>query len=181
MRRARKQQKVRPDLRSLLSGGDRRSIGQSNNVVSFLEVHPEHARALIKLLWYQDPLVTMRAADALEKFTRDKPALLQRYKAQLLGLLAETTQQEVRWHLAAMVPRLRLTGAESRRVAHMLEAYLQDRSSIVKTFAMQGLADLSAQNASLRPEVTELIRSLTRSGTPAMRARGRHLLKQLET
>lgn len=133
------------------------------------------------MLWDFDPLVAMRAADALEKFTREKPDLLQRYKAQLLGLLAECTQQEVRWHLAAMVPRLRLSYPEIRRAAQTLQTYLQDTSSIVKTLAMQGLVDLTAQNASLRPEVTELIRSLTRSGTPAMRARGRHLLKQLET
>lgn len=146
-----------------------------------LRLHPERTLALIKFLWDRDPLVAMRAADALEKLTREKPHLLKPYKSQLLGLMAECTRQEIRWHLAVMVPRLRLNAAETRRVASALQTYLQDRSSIVKTFAMQGLADLSAQNASLRPEVTETIRALTRSGTPAMRARGRHLLKQLES
>jgi len=45
---------------------------------------------------------------------------------------------------------------------------------------MQGLADLTSQDASLRPMVLELLRSLARTGTPAMRARGRILLHRLE-
>ena len=152
------------NFRALLSGGDRRSIGKSNQVVALLE-----------------NLIAMRAADALEKASRVKGTLLQRFKAQLLGLLGECIQQEVRWHLAVMVPRLGLTAAECRRAAELLESYLEDRSSIVKTSAMQGLFDLTRQDESLRPDVTELIRSLTRSGTAAMRARGRQLLKLLES
>jgi hypothetical protein len=123
----------------------------------------------------------MRAADAMEKASRQNAAPLQAHKAELLGLLAEAEQQEVRWHLAVMVPRLRLTAIERRRVVKLLQIYLEDRSSIVKTFAMQGLADLALQDPALQPMVTELIRSLARTGTPAMRARGRKILPRLET
>jgi hypothetical protein len=66
-------------------------------------------------------------------------------------------------------------------VAETLLSYLEDRSSIVKTCALQGLADLTRQNASLLPEVVDLLNIHSRSGTPAMRARGRMLLKQLES
>jgi hypothetical protein len=52
-------------------------------------------------------------------------------------------------------------------------------SSIVKTFAMQGLSDLARQHVKLQPMVVDLIQSLTRTGTPAMHARGRILLQQL--
>lgn len=136
---------------------------------------------MVECLWDGDPAVSMRAADALEKISRQQPSSLQRYKAQLLALSGETTQQEVRWHLAVMLPRLRLTVSECQRLAGLLQNYLEDRSSIVKTFAMQGLADLTRQDAALRPMVVELLRALTRSGTPAMRARGRMLLRVLET
>jgi hypothetical protein len=105
---------------------------------------------------------------------------MQRYKGPLIGLLAEATQQEVRWHLAVIIPRLELTRSDCRRVAGILRQYLADRSSIVKTSAMQGLADLLSQNQSLRPTVLELLRSLSRTGTPAMRARGRILLRRLD-
>jgi hypothetical protein len=84
----------------------------------------------------------MRTADAVEKVTRKKPELLTPYKKELLGLMAEAKDAELRWHLAAIVPRLPLNSKERQRVASALELYLADRSSIVKTFALQGLADL---------------------------------------
>lgn len=168
------------NFRSLLAGGDRRSIGRSNHVATLVEGHPHLVDQLVKLLWDSDTLVSMRAADALEKISRGKGSLLQPHKAQLLGLLAEAKQQELRWHLAVMVPRLRLTPGECGRVATVLKTYLDDRSSIVKTSAMQGLFDLSAQDPGLRLELVDMLRALARSGTPAMRARGRRLAKQLE-
>jgi hypothetical protein len=122
----------------------------------------------------------MRAADAAEKVTRSMPRLLQPHKKELLGLMAETDQQELRWHLALMVPRLSLTAKECRHAAGVLEGYLKDRSSIVRTFALQGLADLARREPSLRPGVVDLLRDSVRSGTPAMKARSRKLLARLE-
>lgn len=135
----------------------------------------------------------MRAADALEKLTRRRSpvpdeiqkSLLKKlqgsWKAPLLGLLAEATENKLRWCLAQVVTRLPLTVPECRRVAATLRSYLEDRSSIVKTCALQGLADLTRQDASLQPEVVDLLRIHSRLGTAAMRARGRMLLKQLES
>ena len=52
-----------------------------------------------------------------------------------------------------MIPRLCLTPAERQRAAAALQRYLEDRSSIVKTFALQGLADLSQNDPILRAKV----------------------------
>ena len=135
---------------------------------------------LMACLRDDDPCVAMRAADVAEKITRGRPDWLQPYKEQLLTLLADAAQIEVRWHLALMLPRLRLTLAERHGAAEILQMYLHDRSSIVKTCAMQGLADLARQDGSLKHLVLDILHSLTRTGTPAMRARGRILLKQLK-
>jgi hypothetical protein len=135
---------------------------------------------LIAGLWSDDPLVRMRAADATEKFTRENHEFLKPYKKELLGLMAETKQQELRWHLAAMIPRLPLNARERQLAVSSMDSYLEDRSSIVKTSALQGLADLAQHDSSLRPKVVELLRESTRNGTPAMRARSRKLLLQLE-
>ena len=105
-----------------------------------------------------------------------KPELLRPFKAELLGLLTEAKEQELRWHLAQMVPRLVLSEVERAHVAGVLRTYLDDRSSIVKTCAMQGLADLAATDEKLLPATMELLGQLTRTGAPAMRARGRKLL-----
>jgi hypothetical protein len=98
----------------------------------------------------------------------------------LLGLLAEAESPELRWHLAIIIPRLPLNGRERQRAISLLTSYLDDRSSIVKTFALQGLADLAADGRNIRWEVIEILRQATRRGTPAMKARSRKLLRQLE-
>ncbi len=141
-----------------------------------LELFPK----LIAGLWSADPLVRMRAADATEKVTRTHRELLQPYKKELLGLLAEVQEQELRWHLAAMVPRLQLNAKECQVAISSLNGYLEDRSSIVKTFALQGLADLAQDEPSMRPGVVEILRQATRNGTPAMKARSRKLLLRLD-
>jgi hypothetical protein len=164
-----------------LTGGDRRSIGRADEVAAIvsrdLALFPE----LMTGLWSRDPLVRMRAADAAEKVSRKNPELLEPYKAELMGLMAEAPQQELRWHLAAMVPRLSLNAKERERAADTFETYLEDRSSIVKTFALQGLADLAKTDPNLRLSVIEILREAERSGTPAMRARSRKLLPSLES
>ena len=169
------------DVLALLSGGDRRSVGRSDSVVTTVLAQPALFRSLIQGMWDKDPIVRMRAADAAEKASLKKPELLRPFKAELLGLLAEANEQELRWHLAQMVPRLALTASERAQAASLLRTYLDDRSSIVKTFAMQALADLADADETLLPETIELLHQLTRTGTPAMRARGRRLLARLAT
>lgn len=140
---------------------------------------PRRFRELVECLWSDDAVVRMRAADAAEKVSAEKPQLLGRYRRELLGLLCEAEQTELRWHLAAMVPRLRLTAGERRRAVEALRRYLDDRSSIVKTFALQGLAELARDGAGFGYQVKELLEKAARSGTAAMKARARKLLKEL--
>jgi HEAT repeat protein len=167
-------------LLSRLVGGDRRSIGRADEVAAVVAKNPRLFPQLIAGLWSEDPLVRMRAADAAEKVTRTKHELLQPYKKELLGLMADAEQQELRWHLAAMVPRLALGAKERRLATSLLNGYLEDRSSIVRTFALQGLAELAESDPKILPNVIEILRDAVRRGTPAMRARSRKLLVQLE-
>jgi hypothetical protein len=160
----------------LLGGGDRRTTGRADEVAGLVSRRSELFPQLIAGLWSQDSLVRMRAADAAEKVTRNAPDLLKPYKKELLGLMAETNEQELCWHLAAMIPRLLLTSKERQRVASILNTYLEHRSSIVKTYALQGLAELAQQEPTLRPSVVETLREAVRKGTPAMKARSRKLL-----
>jgi HEAT repeat protein len=164
----------------LLEGGDRRTIGRADKVAAIVSEDSRLFPQLMDGLWSEDPLVRMRAADAAEKVTRENPNLLRPYKRELLGLMAEAKQQELRWHLAAMVPRLPLDSTERKLAAALLNGYLEDRSSIVKTSALQGLADLAQDEPSIRSHVTDALQEATRSGTPAMKARSRRLLAQFK-
>jgi len=102
-----------------------------------------------------DPLVRMRSADAVEKITVRHPEYLAPYKTLLLGPVACQEQQEVRWHVAQMVSRVKWSAAERKKVLRILETYLNDKSSIVKTCGMQALADLARQAPAMRPAVLQ--------------------------
>jgi hypothetical protein len=164
---------------NMLEGGDRRSIGRSNEVVALVLDEPELFKVLIDGMKLEHPLVAMRCADAAEKVTVLHPEYLQPYRRMLIDELSKAEQKEVRWHVAAMLPRLPLNKAERHRVFNLLLAYTNDRSSIVKTLAMQGLFDLSLGDEKLQPLARQHIEELCITGTAAMKARGRKLLGRL--
>jgi hypothetical protein len=167
------------ELLKKLAGGDRRSIGRSDEVVAEVLANPAQFPLVFEGLLADDPLIRMRATDAVEKITVRHPDYLQPHKNHLLDQLARINQQEVRWHVAQMLPRLEWSEAERAQVVEVLLAYLNDASSIVKTFAMQALADLAEQDDRLRPQVIPLLEELTQTGSPAMQSRGKKLLRRL--
>ncbi|MCL4866062.1 MAG: hypothetical protein KJZ47_09235 [Gemmatimonadales bacterium] len=167
------------NLFAILRGGDRRSIGRVPEVVAAVLADPTLFGELFEGIMVEDPVVAMRCADAAEKVSVTRPDLLRPFKRALLGALAAHHQQEVQWHVAQMLPRLELTARERARALAILDRYLASPSSIVKTFAMQAMAELSDQAPSLRPRVVRRLRHLTETGTPAMRSRGRRLLDRL--
>lgn len=171
----------RQTIRAMLAVGRHRlDVGRSDEVADLVLANPRKIRQLIECLWDKDPGTSNRAADALERATFHKPELAQPWKESLIGLMAETEQNKLRWNLALLTPRLKLTVTDAQRLAVILRSYLDDRYSIVKTAAMHGLTTLTRHDPELLPEVLDMLRILSRSGTPAMRARGRILLKSLE-
>ena len=167
-------------LLKMLEGGDRRSIGRSNQAVARVLEAPALIDVLFDGMASDDPLLRMRCADAAEKISAARPDLLRAHKTALLGPLARIEQQQVRWHVAPMLARLTLSPTERKCVVDTLLAYTNDRSSIVRTMAMQALADLALRDENLRPLVLRHIEELVVIGTPAMTARGRKLLGQLD-
>jgi hypothetical protein len=167
-------------LRTGLRNGGRRSIGRSNEVAHEISKNEKLFAQVLAEVLDPNPVIRMRAADAIEKASADNPKLLQPHKRVILKKIAAIPQQEVRWHLAQILPRLRLTPKERDLAASILFDYLEDKSSIVKTFAMQGLADLAQQDSHLQKRILPILEFLTANGTPAMRSRGRMLLKTLK-
>ncbi len=166
-------------LSSVLQGGDLRSLGEANRVAALILNQPERFAELLECLWHDDPVVRMRAADAAEKITARKPELLRPFKLELLGLARETGQQEVRWHLALILPRLPLAGREFAGAVALLTEFLNDRSAIVKTCALQGLAEMAKIKPEFREGVIAQMETAARTGSPAMKARARKLLPPL--
>jgi hypothetical protein len=162
-----------------LKGGDRRSIGRVSEVVADVLDDPALFDAVFHGIFDKDLIVRMRAADAIEKITADHPEYLLPYRKDLIERVAYIDQQEVRWHVAQMLPRVEWSEEERTAIVRILLGYLGDESKIVKTFTMQALANFAERDAGLRPRVVELLEKLIETGSPAMKSRGRKLLARL--
>ncbi len=162
-----------------LAGGERRSIGLAAEVAREVLEDSSLLETLIQGIFLHDPILRLRSAHALMRVAAEQPDLVQPYKELVMERMAPIDQWEVREQVCKILPGLVLSKEDIPKVVGIFQEYLEDRSSIVKTCAMQGLADLTEKAPELEEEVRLLIESLTLSGTPAMRARGRKLLKRL--
>lgn len=160
-----------------LAGTDRRSIGQADQVADEIATDQALFDQVFNAMFLDDPVLRMRAADAVEKASRTNPQRLYPHKHVLLGEWAGVDQKEVRWHLAQMLPRLPLEEEERRRAVAILERLLTDKSVIVRVNALQALADLGRGDAELEEKVQRRLAEVLESGAPAEKARARKLLR----
>ena len=167
------------NLLKKLEGGDRRSIGRVEEVIKEVLTNSQLIKVLVDGLFVDNPLVRMRAADALEKISSDHPQYLKPFKKNIIRLAAQTEQQEVRWHIAQMITRIHLTPKEKNTMTGILFDYLHDKSNIVITFSLQALAEFAIEDRTLRSRVIKVLEKLTQTGSPAVRNRGEKLLAKL--
>lgn len=158
-------------------GTDRRSIGSADEVAQEIAADQALFDQVFEAIFFDDPVVRMRAADAVEKASRIHPERLFPHKNALLEELAQIQQREVRWHLAQMLPRLPLTLAERRRAVAVVESFLDDKSTIVRVNALEALTTLARGVAELEAKARERLDAALEAGTPAEKARARRLLK----
>lgn len=166
---------------SVLEKGDLRTTGEVDTVVKRVLRKSKEFDVLFPLLTHQNPAVRMRAADAVEKISIVRPDLLTKYKKTIFRI-AEHPQQEVRWHIAQLFPRLKLSQKEMVYVEFILNKYLVNtKSNIVRVNCLQALTDLALQRKLDRAKIKRTIRFfMDEVGTPSIRTRGKKLLKDLE-
>ncbi|MBL9046057.1 MAG: hypothetical protein JNK34_01920 [Tabrizicola sp.] len=166
------------DIAKALSGGDKRSIGRSNDVATYVLAHGAAVPGLVALLRHPDAVVRMRAADALEKLSARKAEWLTPFADDILAA-AEPEEQEICWHAAQILPRLDLDAAQLKATVALMRGLLGHESRIVRVFALTGLVDLSRRDHSLRPMAGTAVQTATMSGIPSLAARARKLQRQL--
>ena len=168
------------EIQKLLKVGDLRTTGKSEEVVKLALSNPSIFKDVVNAILSDDPGIRMRASDAAEKITHIHSEWLHQYKKLFLDKISKINQQEVRWHTAQMLPRLQLTKTERKKVFALLLTYLEDNSRIVKTSAMQALADIAILDNAYLDQVQRILSSLIKKGSPAMKTRGKRLLLVLE-
>lgn len=163
------------ELERLLSGGDLRSTGAADEAARALLAGRWDAEPFLALMEAAEPVVRMRAADALEKATRTRPQLLEGAADRLLALLSAAQPKEVRWHLLQMAPRVAWPRRHRACVLEAVERAFDDTSAIVRVSALQALADLAPLSESLASAFERRRAQALTSGTASLRARARKL------
>jgi hypothetical protein len=162
----------------LLSGGDLRSIAQSDNVVGLVQ-NQEDFDELFHYLFHAERLVVMRAADAVEKITVNHRGYLASHKNEIIELCKNATDKELKWHLALIVSRLKLRKSELGIIRELLTSWALDEkeSRIVRVNSVEGLFNLLQEHKELEQDFELLLLELERQGVPSLNARIRRIKK----
>ncbi|MFZ1489953.1 MAG: hypothetical protein WAS51_08420 [Ilumatobacteraceae bacterium] len=167
-------------LRQLLEGGNPRTLGNVGAVVELVHAHPDRLDELIScVLGNDDEIVTMRAADALEKVCRSDPALVQPHVPTLLGGMATIDQPSVQWHVAQMLGQVRLTARQRARAVRILRANLDHSADwIVLNCSLDTLATLARHDATLVETLLAYLRRYQHSSYKSLSSRAERLLTE---
>lgn len=170
---------MKRDFAPLLLGKDLRSIGRVHEVMRFVD-DQEDFNDLFNLLFHQERLLVMRAADAIEKITIAHPEWLLPHKGKLLGLLRSSLHKELKWHLSLLVARVDLTSQELKEVWDILTYWLKNpnESKIVRVNSLQGLYDLSHRTDALSHAFMRILRDLEHERIPSLQARIRKIKRR---
>ena len=128
----------------LLSGGDLRSIGKSNDAVVKVR-NEDDFDELFKCLFYNDRIVRMRAADAIEKITLKYPSYLLKHKGSLMDLCCTVMDKELKRHIALLIPRLNLSEKEKEIVWQTLSGWALNtkESKMVRASSIQAVYEIA--------------------------------------
>lgn len=164
-----------------LLGGDMRSIGKADEIVSDIIKEPTLFEEVFKGIKSDNPLIRMRAADVIEKVSKVHPEFLMPYKKELIKDVVKIEQQEVRWHVALMFTYLELTDLEKTATIEILLSWLENsKSKIVKVNSLQALAYIGNNDKKHRNKVLAILEEVIETGSPAMVARSKKLIGNLK-
>jgi hypothetical protein len=156
-------------------------LGQSRMLAREIGDYKPSLRALVGELFGEEVALRKRAADVARRITELDAAPLQRYADELAGLLESlpVDESQTRWHLALVVSRGAHTHVQRLRAARILSLLTEDESNALRCAAMEGMATLALSEPSLRDEAEALVEQFLWNGTPAMKARARHMQRRL--
>lgn len=164
------------ELRNLLSGGDLRSIGKNKEIVSGVKSQAEFD-ALFLFLYDQDNRVVLRSADAIEKISEEQPGYLDQHKEAILDWCKKVNEIGLQWHLALLLPRLKLTDKEFKYAWTILTAWAMDQSNsrIVRVNSIQGLYEMTKLKNEMKNDFKHILLVIESEHIPSLQARIRIL------
>ena len=166
-------------LRAFLCGGDRRSIAQSKRALALVRGNPDLVPQLADLAGDQDWLVSMRAADLLEKLAHERREWIEPHKRLFIGPLADDEHWEVRLQVVRALPLFSWSAAENKRVIEILLRDAEHPQKFVRAWAVDSLAHFAEKDRGLMSKLDRCLRQFKRSGSKALMSRGQQILARM--
>jgi hypothetical protein len=160
------------DLRETLGGGDLRSKGKSETVVKYIHNQADFDK-LFAYLFDADRLIIMRAADAIEKISAINPSYILPHKNALVKLLSNAENKELKWHLAQIISRIKLSKLDIGKVWPVLYNWAANKkeSRIVRVHSLQAMYNLLKLHPTLKHDFDLLIEDVSSQNIPSITAR----------
>lgn len=143
----------------LTVGGKSNSLGKTADVIERVIEEPERLHELYACLFDSDAWVRMRAADALEKICRDKPAWIEPLIDRLQAELSDSTQASIQWHMAQIYRIVCLSDKQFAKACSWLEDKLSTPNIdwIVSANAMDTLMQFTEAGTYAKSKLEPLI------------------------
>lgn len=98
-----------------------------------------------------------------------------------MSVLRSADHKEFKWHIAQLIPRLKLSKGELEDVRHIFSYWVlnKNESKIVRVNALQGLFDLTRKYPEVKEDLLHAIAATEHERVPSIEARIRKLKKLL--
>lgn len=156
-----------------LTGGNLLSDGESKEVAGFVLEHPEQILDLFEGLYEKEDVVRARTADALEFISRKRPDLLKSQLPLLMELAVNDSVDMVRWHAAMIFANLEYEDLQLADVLPVLFHMLEDKSNMVKPWAISTLAILGIGHPEIKSEIIPHLEPLLSFNRPSVSNRAK--------
>ncbi len=163
-----------------LTGGNLLSDGESKEVAGFVLENPEQISDLFEGLYEKEDVVRARTADALEFIARKRPDLLRCQMPLLMKLAVGDSVDMVRWHMAMIFANLEYEDSQVADVLSVLFKMLEDKSNMVKPWAISTLAILGIGHPEIKSEIIPHLKPLLSFNSPSVSNRAKKALAALE-
>lgn len=164
------------DVMNLLDDDNQRTVAHVDQVVRRMINSPDFVPVIIGCMTNRHRGLAMRAADSLEKFSLSHATKLQPFTDSLIEILQHQSQKEVRWHLAQILPRLKLSDEQLQIAMKVwVEDFYQSPSNILQVMSLQAVHDIAGVYAPAGKKLNQLLDDALEKGAPAIKARARRL------
>lgn len=168
------------ELEKILSSGNPRSLGDINSLLD-KNKKQEDFDELFPFLSHSNRVVVMRSSDAVEKISQYNPEFLQKHKEKIFELCQSEIFNELKWHLALLLPRLSLSENELGKAWGILSNWTKNKenSKIVRVNSLQGMYEIVQKEKFLKQDLELTMEEIEMEEVPSINARIKKLRLKL--